>query len=145
MRQQMSEAADKLEFERAQRIKEHIKILESTLESQVVERNTDHNQDIIFLGDDQALVAEVRHGMIQGMHLVELDEGGIAGDSFLLAHYQCSSPAEIITNRCANPEWISQALSLSNGYPVNILLPQSGLAESLLKLCEVNYQYRTSA
>ena len=51
MRQQMAEAADNLEFERAQRIKEHIKILESTLASQVVERNTDHNQDIIFFGD----------------------------------------------------------------------------------------------
>ena len=81
--------------------------------------------------------------MIQGMQLAELAAGDTAGDRFLLDHYQRSSPVEIITNRCANPEEISQMLSSSNGYPVNILLPQAGLADSLLKLCEVNYLYRT--
>jgi excinuclease UvrABC nuclease subunit len=39
---------------------------------------------------------------------------------------------------------VARALTIANGSPIRITIPQSGIAYELLKLCERNYEYRVS-
>jgi excinuclease ABC subunit C len=139
--------AERLEFERAQRIRDQVRALEITLERQIVERAENHDQDVVYVGEHNALVAQVRGGVVQGMTLFELDDpdvDGTASDRFLVTHYAAGSPSELIVNRVNDPQAVAQTLTNANRSPVRITIPQSGAAHELLELCERNYGYRVS-
>jgi excinuclease ABC subunit C len=145
MKERMRACAGRLEYERAQRIRDQIRALESTLQQQIVERVVDHDQDVIYVGEQQALVTHLRRGVVQGMSLYDLDESEDAGeapDRFLLSHYTTDSPDELIVNRLACAEQVERALATANGHPVRITLPHGGVKRELLQLCERNYHYR---
>jgi excinuclease ABC subunit C len=147
MKAQMLACAERLEFERAQRIRDQTQALEITLERQIVERAVDHDQDVIYVGERNALVAQIRRGVLQGMALHELKDSNLGTASsahFLLAHYATQSPSELIVNQVDDPQAVARALTIANRTPVRITIPQTGYAYELLKLCERNYDYRVS-
>ena len=148
MKRRMRQCAGRLEFEKAQRIKEQVEILERALEKQIVERDVSHDQDVIYFGAaGKALVATIRRGALQGLHLLDMDAA--AGDDeacqqFLIGRYWQQSPKELILNRLNNPEQVAVTLTTVNRYKVKVTLPKRGVACRLLQLCELNYDYRVA-
>lgn len=147
MRREMLAHADRLEFELAQRLKERVEALELTLSPQVVERQVDHDEDVLYFGSEGVLVATVRRGILQGLSLCAL-EGANGGSSpcerFLLSRYEGQAPDEIIVNELPDLGAIEQALRRATGRPVRITVPRRGAKAQLLALCAENYAYRTS-
>jgi excinuclease ABC subunit C len=147
MRQEMLAHAERLEFECAQRLKERIEALEQALSPQVVERQVDHDEDVIYFGSDEALVATVRRGVLQGLSLCTLQPGNgrqPPGAGFLLSRYAAHAPEEIIVNHLPDREAVEQALRQATGRRVRITIPRRGAKAALLALCAQNYDYRTS-
>ncbi|HEX6384788.1 MAG TPA: phage antirepressor N-terminal domain-containing protein [Anaerolineae bacterium] len=146
MKRRMRHCASRLEFEKAQRIKEQVGILERALEKQIVERHVNHDQDVIYIGDGKALVGTIKRGALQGIHLFDLDTSfdGKACEQFLLSRYGERSPRELIVNRLSDPDRIAATLTAANQYKVKITLPKRGVACKLLQLCELNYDYRVT-
>ena len=147
MKHQMRECATRLEFEKAQRIKEQIEVLENALAKQIVERDVAYDQDVIYFGEDHALVAHIRHGILKQLRLHALNLSGdhaAACEQFLIEHYARNGPDEIILNRLANPANSQAALATANGRPIKVTLPKRGLKRELLNLTELNYAYRAA-
>lgn len=145
MRRQMVEYAEGLEFERAQKIKEQIRLLENTLEKQIVDRDVEVDQDVIYFGVDKVLVTEIMSGMVRNMQMYDLDrcEGDeMACEQWLVARYGTASPDELIVNHLAEPARVEKVLTLTNGRKVKITVPKKGVKADLVKLCERNYRYR---
>jgi excinuclease ABC subunit C len=147
MKNQMWEHAENLEFEKAQRIRDQVEVLESALEKQIVERDVKHDQDVIYFGEDKALVTSIKCGILQRLRLFDLELAsgyGEVGEHFLLTHYTRNSPSELIINCLSNPAEIEARLTVANRYPVKITLPEGGVKYELLQLCKQNYDYRIS-
>jgi excinuclease ABC subunit C len=143
MRVEMAACAERLEFERAQRIKEQMLALEATLQPQIVERDVDYDQDVIYFGSDTArrvLVATICKGALLGVTLCSLDATAIypqACRDFLLARYDRSGPEEVL---CNAPE---EAMAFAVlGDKRRVCLPVSDVERELLELCCLNYEYR---
>jgi len=147
IRQEMMAHADRLEFEIAQRLKERIEALEQTLSVQVVERQVDHDEDVLYFGSEAVLVATVRRGILQGLSLCALEGANGAarpGERFVLSRYARRAPEELIVNDLPDPDAIEQALRQATGRRVRITIPRRGAKVELLALCAQNYAYRTS-
>lgn len=145
MRRQMMECAEVLEFEKAQKIKEQIRSLEYTLEKQIVERDVEYDQDVIYFGAEKVLVTEIMSGMIRNLQIfpLELERGyEVACEEFLISRYGAAGPDELIINRLTEPERMEKTLSLTNGRKVKVTVPKKGLKADLIRLCERNYRYR---
>ncbi len=140
MKTTMWDWAEKMEFERAQHIRDQVAVLESVLVNQVVEREVDHDQDVICFGENKALVAEIKRGILRGMDLIELPARDSSSPDpytrFLLDRYSHASPDEVITNRVG--------LEKLGDLGRKIILPEQGVEKALLDLCQLNYEYRTS-
>jgi excinuclease ABC subunit C len=152
MRRRMQEYAERLEFERAQWLRDRIEALERTLVKQNVERDVACNQDVIYFGERHALVTEVRHGAVQRLHLCPLEQGQAYArmcQQFLIAHYDGQrngkTPDELIVNRLDNLAAVERRLVGRCGRAIRIKLPRSRPERELLKFCERNYAYRVSA
>jgi excinuclease UvrABC nuclease subunit len=130
-----------MEFERAQVIRDQVAVLESVLVNQIVERDVAFDQEVIYFGESQALVAEIKRGILRGMALHSLpaedDPGPDPCARFLRERYAHASPTELITNRAGMPRLEGQGLK--------IILPEQGVEKALLDLCQLNYEYRISA
>lgn len=145
MKSEMTVHAERLEFERAQRIKNQVEALETTLEKQIVERDVAHDQDVIYFGDRKALVARVVRGTILGLDLLDLDptrDHAEACEHFLLTRYMQNSPGELIVSQLRNQEQLEERLTDTNRYSVKITLPENGVELELLRLCKRNYTHR---
>jgi excinuclease ABC subunit C len=147
MKSRMWEHVEQLEFEKAQRIRDQVEALENTLEKQVVERDVQHDQDIVYFGERKVLVTRAKRGMIQDLRLFDLDPANHyaeACEHFLLSHYAQDGPGELIVNRLRDPGRVEQALAAAYGHRVRITLPTQGVACELFKFCKLNYDYRVS-
>ncbi len=147
IRREMWAHADRLEFELAQRLKERIEALEQTLSLQVVERQVDHDEDVLYFGGEGVLVATVRRGVLQGLSLCALEPAGGAaapGEQFVLSRYGRWVPDEIIVNDLPDARTTEQALRQATGQRVRITIPRRGAKVELLALCAQNYAYRMS-
>jgi excinuclease ABC subunit C len=143
MRTQMQAAAQERQYERATRIRDQVRALESTLQRQVVDRCVDHDQAAIYLGPAHALTADVRRGKVIGVSLRDLGTARSPA-AFLLARYGRARdcPPELIVNRLERPAEVARALSAHHGRPIEICVPQEGARCELLAFCERNYLYR---
>jgi excinuclease ABC subunit C len=147
MRSQMWEHADRLEFEQAARMRDLVEALEHGLETQTVETDIGHDQDVVYFGGSQVLVAGVKRGAIQDLGMFDLDLGlghAEACERFLFSHYLTNSPRELIVNHLSHPDEAERRLSTANRYAVRITLPQGNGERALLDFCERNYLYRIS-
>ncbi len=142
---EMAACAERLEFERAQRIKEQMLALEATLQPQIVERDVDHDQDVVYFGPDearQALVATFRKGVLLAVTLCPLGATVAypqACRDFLLARYRRSGPDEVL---CHAPEGV---LAVSAALGDKVRVPTGDIEFGLLELCRLNYEYRIKA
>ncbi|MGN7456011.1 GIY-YIG nuclease family protein [Paenibacillus pasadenensis] len=147
---QMTEYAEQLKFEKAQNMLSHIRNLEKTPEQQIVDRETDLMQEVLYFGEDTVLVAKVQQGMLRELQLHGLDGGGEAAcDRFLIRRYREQQlPDELIVNRIADPAAVRRALRrpADRSRPALVItLPKRGLKHSLLQLCKQNYEFRMEA
>ncbi len=145
MKQVMVECAERLEFERAQRIKAQVHALETMLERQIVERNAKHDQDIVYFGPSHALVMHCEGGKLLRVELLPLRFNGkdeCTPDAFLLSRYQKNCPNELIVNQLAEPQQSASALTETSGHCVDVTIPSKGEAYELMQLAEKNYVYR---
>jgi len=144
MRAEMAACAERLEFERAQRIKEQMLALEATLQPQIVERDVDYDQDVVYFGPDEArraLVATLRKGALLGVTLCPLDATVAypqACRNFLLARYRRSGPEEVL---CNAPEPVAAAVA-AQANKRRVCVPAAGIEQELLALCRLNYEYQ---
>ncbi len=139
--------AERLEFERAQRVKEQMLALEATLQRQIVERDVDFDQDVVYFGPDEsrrALVATIRKGALLGVALCPLDATVAypqACRDFLLASYRRSGPEEVL---CNAPEEVVAAFAAQTDKR-RVRVPAAGIEQELLELCRLNYEYQIKA
>jgi excinuclease ABC subunit C len=145
MKTAMWACAESLEYERAQRIRDQLAVLESALTNQVVERDVSYDQDVVYFSAGKVMVAEIKEGILLGMdsfYLLETDgDCRDLGGRFLLQHYASVCPAELITNRLTDPVQVEAALAAVCQHSVKITLPDQGVELALLELCRLNMDY----
>jgi excinuclease ABC subunit C len=143
MRRRMLAHAERLEFERAGRIKEQLQVLERALSLQIVERDVAHDQDVIFLDEEAGFagVLRLKAGAVLGMSVLPFAGDGMA---FLLARYRRECPHELIVNALGEAAQVAAQLGKAAGHKVKITLAPAGVAKSLLALCRKNLDYRVS-
>lgn len=142
----MQAAAEAMEFERARRIRDQIRSLKSAFEKQVVERDIQHDQDVVYVHEGKALIVHLEHGAIQELNLCDAPPGEDqqATASFLRQHYCQGCPPEIITASLPYADLLQAELSACNGYPVIITVPLEGPDYDLLDIARMNHAYRVS-
>ncbi|MBD2869267.1 GIY-YIG nuclease family protein [Paenibacillus arenilitoris] len=141
---QMEDYAARLEFERAQKLLVGIRSLEQAAGKQIVEREADIDQDVLYFGEDHVMIAEVREGMLRDFRLEALDRTTeeAACDLFLIERYAGERPDELIVNAVADPNSVRAALRRRGDKPLTITQPKRGVKRELLQLCKTNYEYR---
>lgn len=145
MKDRMWAHAGNLEFEIAQWWKDRIQDLENALEKQVVDREVDHDQDVVYVDGHYVLVARIKKGALLEMNTFGLSPGlqlDEALDQFLLVRYRSNCPAELIVNRLGTSGDLAGKLGEMNQYPVQVTLPGGGVEKELLEVCRVNLEYR---
>ena len=141
----MQACAERLEFERAQRIKDQLEALQVGMAQQVVERDIDYDQAVLYFGKGKVMVAEIRKGILTRMELCDLEKDNEPVEAlyrFINLRYGNQCPAEIIHN-C--PELSSKGEALlaeTIDHPVRFRTPGQEPEVGLLSLCEINYNYR---
>jgi excinuclease ABC subunit C len=140
MRLGMFECADRLEFERAAHIKAQLCALEETLRHQIVEREADYDQGVVYFGERGTLAMRVRRGAVLGMELLPVAD---ADPTDVLVPW-CGDelPDELIVNALSEPDRLSEAFLRAYGHPVRLRVAPGGIGHELLALCEKNYAYR---
>ncbi|MCQ6562711.1 GIY-YIG nuclease family protein [Paenibacillus mendelii] len=141
---QMENYSQMMEFEKAGSMLRHIRILERTPDKQIVDRESNVNQDVVYFGESNVLVGSFHQGMLRHVELLDFErtEGGAACDRFLIDRYGHSRPDEIIVNEIGDLKRVMTALRQLRKPPLKISLPRRGLKYELLKLCKANYELR---
>ena len=145
MTRQMLEYAAELRFEQASRVKRHIELLEGALEPQVVERDVNHDQDVVYVEGDSVLVLHVRSGAVHGCTFCDF-AGANVGD-FLLNLYRASCPDELIVNQIEDARGLEQLLTKATAHRVRVTVAaagQRGAAQRLMQLAGLNHAYRAA-
>ncbi|MGU3471072.1 GIY-YIG nuclease family protein [Paenibacillus sp. D51F] len=148
MYRQMGEYAEQLKFEKAQNMLGHIRNLEKTPDKQIVDRETNVNQEVLYFGEEGVMIAKVQEGMLRDLQLHELERGygEAACDRFLIHRYRHNTkPDELIVNVVSDPGAVRRALRMpgeGRARPLLITQPKRGLKHALLQLCKENYDYR---
>lgn len=150
MRAEMHQAATELFFEKAQRLRDQIAVLERGLDRQVVERDVPYDQDALYIGEGAALALHCEHSALLTAELWPVDT--TQPDSFvacILAHYAQYCPPELLiqspTAPAALAASLADALTAASGHPVRVICPTEGAERELLALAERNYAYRAGA
>jgi excinuclease ABC subunit C len=130
LRREMAAHAARLEFERAKWTRDVVAALEGALVKQVVERQVEHDQDVLWFGAERVLKMRVERGALVGLEAHPL--AGRAPAEFLLSHYGRAKVDEVIV-----PPGVAARVP-----GVRIRQASRGAERQLLKLCELNYRYR---
>jgi excinuclease ABC subunit C len=146
MRADMMACAGRLEFERAQYLKERIEALECAIEPQVVERDVGDDEDVVYFGDEAVVVAHIERGALYGVDTFPLPgaNGSGAREHLLVEQYGAgASPRlkRVIVNALDDPAALDTALA-ATGHAIAISLPSHNDHQRLLDLCALNYAYR---
>ncbi len=155
--QEMNQAASKLDFERAERIKERIQTINHLNEKQHAVSSRDVNADVIGFYREETIagvhVLNVREGRIINGNEFVLNKGKDVPDqdlfhNFLLRYYDTTSsiPHEIICEELPEDEeamesWLTEKLASVHGAHVHFVVPERGDKAALLRMAEVNAQH----
>ncbi|ANE47669.1 excinuclease ABC subunit C [Paenibacillus swuensis] len=144
MHEKMTHYAERLEFEKAQNMLHHIRVLERIPTKQIVDRETGWNQDVLYFGERDVLIARVQEGMLRDFRFVAMDPsvGSDPEEQFILSQYEQEGPDELIVNRMKDPVQMRKLLRTRSRRSVAITVPKRGLKADLLQLCKANYEYR---
>ncbi len=149
LRQEMEEAAERLEFERAAVLRDRIKAIEKTVEAQAVTLNEEKDLDVFALARERDKVSGavlfVRSGALIGrktFHLSRPNEGEAALYASLLSQFYDEGkfiPEEILLpvepeEREVLEEWLSELAEKK----VTIRVPRRGAKKELLEIAKRN-------
>jgi excinuclease ABC subunit C len=149
LEQQMRQASQELEFERAARLRDDLAAVRRALEKQAVVLPDGTDADVVAFADDPLEAAvqvfHVRGGRVRGQRgwVVEKMDDATAGDTGLgqLVHHFCSQvygessevPKEVLVPALpADAEALADWLSQRRGSRVQLRVPQRGDKKSLL-------------
>ena len=145
LRQEMSKAAERLEFEKAARLRDQIDALEKVLEKQSVVSGLHASWDCIGItsgtGSVSVAILRVREGVLSGCETrsisVEKEEDtSELLKAFMLDYFQDASPAReiLLPVLPTEADVITQWLSELWGYSVRLSVPVRGDRKRLIKM-----------
>jgi excinuclease ABC subunit C len=150
IRRDMQEASDKLEFERAARLRDRGIAVEQVAQRQRVLSQAGRDQDVVALARHGAgavvVVLTVRRGQVVGSESFELEgaaemESAEVLNGFVGQFYgdATSYPKEILLPvDIADAETLAEWLSQRRGSRVQVMVPQRGRARRLLEMAQSN-------
>ncbi|MEF2247445.1 GIY-YIG nuclease family protein [Paenibacillus sp. IITD108] len=147
--EQIQKCSDALHFEKAQKLLLTAQSLEAAAkEKQIVERQTDTRQAVLYFGENEVCILAIQHGLITGIHIEQLqkepNDGTELSDAFI-AHYDAEHcPDEIIVNRIGNRQLLLDKMKLLRKREAikrqpALTIPKRGVKFELLQLAERNY------
>ena len=165
--EQMRQAAEDLDFERAARLKSRIQTIGSLNSRQHAVSTRNLDADVVGISREETIAAahvfQIREGRIINSNEFILDKGRDIPDedllhTFLLRYYDqtTSIPHEVILEREledseALERWLTDKLASSHGAKVRLTVPQKGEKAQLLAMAQTNaghtlnrYKVRTS-
>lgn len=157
MAEEMQEAADELDFEKAARIKGRIDAVAALADKQHAVSSRNLNADVIGIFREETIagvhVFMVREGRIMNSNEFILDKGSNVPDEdlvrgFLLRYYgtTTSIPREVILasapeDATVMADWLTGRLNDPHGAKVRFTEPKAGEKRELVKLAEKNAQH----
>jgi excinuclease ABC subunit C len=147
---EMAQAAEREDYERAAVLRDKIRAIERTMESQKMAAFARTELDLVGLArqDSQAAVQlfAIRNGKLIGRDVYLLDAARDAGDDeviegFLLQYYSraTSVPSQVfIPSRLADAADVEAFLAARRGGPVHLHVPQRGEKRELMALATRN-------
>lgn len=146
---EMEDAAERLEFERAQALLQTIRHIERTVETQHVDRPLGQDADVVGLyrqGDEVVLALMViRNGKLLGSRHFSfskiLEEPEELISSFLIQHYEALQevPHEIVVPlELSDQKALEELLSTNRPRQASILFPQRGDKKKWLEMAALN-------
>ena len=150
--QRMAEAAEKLDFEKAARLRDQYRAVEAIVEKQKIAVTAGGDRDIIALaaGEDGgcAQLFVVRSGKLPGReHFFLTNPTGEAGAELLTAflhryytHAGEIPPEILLSEEAAEAELLAAWLSQKRGTKVRLHVPQRGAKKELVRLALDNAQ-----
>ncbi len=149
IREDMHQAAEALEFERAARLRDRITALQKVLERQSVVSKLHASWDCIGFhshsGNASVAVLRIREGMVTGCETrrISLQTQEPAAEvlkAFMLSYYQDAAPAReiLVPELPKDAQWIVQWLSQLWNYRVGISIPERGDRKRLLAMAQEN-------
>ena len=155
--QEMKEAADELDFEKASRLKTRIDTISSLGDAQHVVSSRNMNADIIGIYREETIagvhVLMVREGRVLNSNEFVLNKGLDVPDedllhNFLLRYYDTTTsiPREVICAQVPEDEaemstWLTDRLESVHGAKVHFVVPERGERVHLLELAEINAKH----
>lgn len=152
----MLEAADKLEFEKAARLRDRIKAIDKFFQKQRVVYAGAKNQDVIaFVEIDRKVSAAVMkfrdETLVDKREFFWNDSGNISEirDEFLKSYYIMGNeeipPTIIIDEEIDDRELLERLLNENSQRKVSLIVPQRGDNVRLLEMAKLNASQRLSA
>lgn len=154
LKQEMQAAAADLDFERAARLKDRIKVVQALSSKQHVMVQQDLDADVIGIYREETIagvqILAVREGAVMNNVDFILDKGKDVPDqdlmhNFLLRYYgtTASIPREVILaempdDREVMERWLTERLDSAHGAKVHFAVPKAGEKKRLLQMAETN-------
>lgn len=140
IKQQMQEASDKLNFEKAQELKEMLEDINITLNKQKIDLNSNYNFDLInYYQDNNYLSIQfffVRNGLLIGRHeeIISVMNSEDELVEYIIKFYEKNPilPKELLV-----PDTIDQSL-LEEYLQIKVIVPKRGKLHQLLGLAREN-------
>lgn len=157
LQEEMFEAAETLDFEKAARIKSRIDTINSLVDKQHAVSSQNLNADVIGFYREETVagvhVFMIREGRIINSNEFILNKGRDIPDQdllhvFLLRYYDVSTsiPYEVILRNLPEDTevmegWLTEKLASPHGAKVRLLVPQRGEKSELLDMAEQNAKH----
>lgn len=157
MTDEMMEAAESLDFEKAARIKERIQAVEALSDKQHAVSTRNLDADVIGLFREETIagvhVLMVREGRIMNSNEFVLNRGFDVPDDdllrmFLLRYYDATTsiPREVIVREKPEDDdvmagWLTEKLASAHGAKVRFTVPLKGEKLELVEMAEKNAQH----
>ncbi len=152
LRQEMADAAGRMEYERAAQLRDRLRDIQKVLEKQKIVSDARDDADIFGIAQDRGgsfvQVFQVRNGKLVGREYFQLAEGDETPaaeviEAFLTQYYDGSGfiPKEVwlpfsLESLAAVAEWLARL----RGSKVNLQVPQKGEKAQLVKMAAENAQ-----
>jgi excinuclease ABC subunit C len=124
VRREMEGHAARLEFEQARWARDLLASLEGAMAKQIVERQVDHDQDVVWMEHERALVMRIERGSVVGFESHALDGRTLA--QFLAS---LTAPEVLVSHEVG-------------AVAPRVRAAARGVESELLELCAMNYRYR---
>ena len=156
LKEEMKQASDTLEFERAATVRDELKAISKTLEKQAIASPRREDMDVFGTvrrgGWWGVFVAFFRHGYLMGSHYSEMEDAGLSPAEFLSNFIvQFYGRNSLIPGRILLPEQLDDTpvleewLTEKRGKKLRISVPRRGEKKKLVKLSEENARVKFAA